>query len=363
MIRKEEILETAQSSSFPQEGEALMGIETTGLSWRRSFVCMAFAAYRPQTGAGDGASGNTLICRCFMCESRREEGELLQALRDALAPFCRIWTYGGSIFSWRFIRERYILTSDDPFLQEGQRACDIYDSLRPLRSLLPVNNLKKMTAEKLAGFVREDLLSGRDMTALYEEWENDRSDQMADRLLGHLKEDALSLCSLGRLLALPRLFDGSLILSEKAALSGEEAVISLLLAQDLPFPLSASSPLGRLTGQGRHARICLCTAAGRMKHFLPGPYQEYWYLPAEDLTVHRSIARTVARSRREKATARTCFLAAEGIFLPSPSPSPLPLWKKTYEDKDNWILYAPGEWEKDPGLLRAWILALLGTFL
>lgn len=51
--------------------------------------------------------------------------------------------------------------------------------------------------------------------------------------------------------------------------------------------------------------------------FSPRPVKDYYYLPKEDRAIHRSIACYVDKAYRQKATAATCYIRQEGIFLPS----------------------------------------------
>ena len=390
-----------------KEGEALAGIETTSLSFRQGFVSMAFAAcYQPPETLKEADSGTALsqealkegmlICRCLLCESRRDEEALLTEFRRMLMPFSSIQTYGGSIFSLRFLDERWILYSDDSFFTDDsvQKVKDIYEELRPFRKCFPISSLKKSETEAFAGYERRDSISGREIAQTYQEWENTKEPALKRRLLDHLKEDTLSLLSMTKLLGLPHLFDTSSIegiqieqlqieassienmqmdassfghlqdirQEQKApehCNAGElPLMIKIQLSQRLPFPVQAVNHLASLEGRDEHVRICLNACRGRLKHFLTGSYKEYYYLPEEDMTVHKSVAQAVARTRRVKATARTCFLAREGIFLPAPPKTgELLLWSRDYEDKDKYVLYE-GE-----NRLKPYLFALLGSLV
>lgn len=56
-----------------------------------------------------------------------------------------------------------------------------------------------------------------------------------------------------------------------------------------------------------------------LKYFYPD-YQNYYYLPEEDMAIHKSIADSVDPSYRKKATKNTCYTKKAGIFLPQGSP-------------------------------------------
>ena len=56
---------------------------------------------------------------------------------------------------------------------------------------------------------------------------------------------------------------------------------------------------------------------GELKHYYED-YENYFYLPEEDWAIHKSVGCFVEKSHRKKATAKTCYIKKEGVFLPLP---------------------------------------------
>ena len=52
-----------------------------------------------------------------------------------------------------------------------------------------------------------------------------------------------------------------------------------------------------------------------MKYFYAN-YKDYYYLPGQDLAMHKSIASFVDSSRREQAKAENCYTRKTSSFLP-----------------------------------------------
>ncbi len=52
-----------------------------------------------------------------------------------------------------------------------------------------------------------------------------------------------------------------------------------------------------------------------LKLYFPD-FKNYYYLPAEDMAVHKSVSRFVDPSHRVRATKDTCYVKKEGDFLP-----------------------------------------------
>jgi hypothetical protein len=75
-----------------------------------------------------------------------------------------------------------------------------------------------------------------------------------------------------------------------------------------------------LHGPAHKKRRALLSARlfqGTLKFFFPDP-ENYYYLPAEDRAIHRSVAEFVAKAHRKKATKQTAYERCEGLFLPIP---------------------------------------------
>ena len=85
----------------------------------------------------------------------------------------------------------------------------------------------------------------------------------------------------------------------------------------------------------------------------------YDYLPKEDRAIHRSIACYVDKAYRQKATAATCYIRQEGIFLPSFDTSLQPTFKKSFDDKQLYILCDTEKLTSDPAFLRSYISSLI----
>ena len=71
---------------------------------------------------------------------------------------------------------------------------------------------------------------------------------------------------------------------------------------------------------------------GTLKYFF-ADYKNYYYLPAEDMAVHKSISSFVDSAHREKATKENCYTKKEGCFLPSLVP------QKRKKTEKNAILF------------------------
>jgi hypothetical protein len=77
---------------------------------------------------------------------------------------------------------------------------------------------------------------------------------------------------------------------------------------------------------------------GELCHFY-SDYKNYFYLPAEDRAIHKSVASYVDAANREKATKENCYSKRKGYFIPYFNETPYPCFKKEYNDKESYIQF------------------------
>ena len=75
---------------------------------------------------------------------------------------------------------------------------------------------------------------------------------------------------------------------------------------------------------------------GELKYFYEN-YKDYFYLPAEDMAVHKSVATFVDKEYRERARASNCYTRKNGIYLPQHSNIMNPSFKLDYKDKTSYF--------------------------
>ncbi len=93
----------------------------------------------------------------------------------------------------------------------------------------------------------------------------------------------------------------------------------------------------------RNARLRVPVFSGDLKLFFPNA-ADYYYLPAEDTVIHKSLAAFVDKDHRQKAVPSNCFVKKTGLFIPAgeremktgSSPS-VHLFRLEYRSKLSWI--------------------------
>lgn len=342
----------------------LLNIETTGLSPRNAFVFMIGLGW---------AEGDSWHFRCLLTEKRSDERQLMENLKHCLHDFKQIFTYGGFSFTYRFLNERWKNYDDTmPFddseghissLFQNIRQLDIQKEIAPYKHLLSLPDLKKHTVEKWLHYQRPEHLDGKALIKCYTTWELSNEDSLLQQLILHHEADMAGLLALYTLTSYTQCFKESFYIKWHHYTEDSRCHFIIQLKRAVPQPVYLTDDALSITFENDTAHLVIPVFEGELKYFLPGPLKDYYYLPEEDQAVHRSVACYVDKAFRQKATAATCYIRQEGIFLPAGDDVLQPCLKKSYEDKQLYVPYDALRFEAASDEIRHYLSALTKTLL
>ena len=173
--------------------------------------------------------------------------------------------------------------------------------------------------ESLLGFQRHDNYSGKDCIGLYtafmqkKYFRDDEAERLKADLLLHNHDDLV-----GTILCSQLMSYGSY---QPEQPNWETMDDDLLLTDKLNFPVPFSISYehkGVLFSFKRDLlTIRIPFYRGTLYHYFKD-YKNYYYLPEEDMAVHKSVGVYVEPAYREKATASNCYVKKTGVFLTLP---------------------------------------------
>lgn len=109
-----------------------------------------------------------------------------------------------------------------------------------------------------------------------------------------------------------------------------------------PVPCQMEKDSARIFFAENFLRAEIPLFKGTLYHFYEN-YRDYYYLPAEDMAVHKSVGIYVDREHREKAKASNCYTKKSGFFLPLPKkfvPDGVPLFRETRKNPLSYLYIA-----------------------
>ena len=347
MIRRRERLEKEPDFDFdiiaPKERIVFFDIETTGLSTKNAALYLiGLVSYE------DGAWTLTQ----FFAENMFEEADLLAAFFDMLNTKKKLgrlflFSFNGDGFDIPFIKNcirQYRLNYDF----SGIVSVDLIKLIRPYKKLLGLSDCKLKTVEKLCGIFREDKYNGGELIYVYEEYlrlaavsedsceYTDMNLKLKDKLLYtlllHNAEDIADMPFIMGILGYEALMKGAFSITGSGISDGCWDIRARLeIALPEGIYAEGSGITVSIGEEDKHLlNIAVQLFNGELKYFF-ADYKNYYYLPAEDYAIHKSVGEYVDRKARKRATARTCYQKRSGIFVPQYEPVIAPVFYTDYK--------------------------------
>ena len=303
-------------------------IETTGLSPRTASIYIIGACY---------FEDNTWHGIQWFAKTPSEEEEILHAFFQFASSYSTLIHFNGNQFDLPFIKgrcESYGLDySFDTF--EG---LDIYKRVSLCKHFLQLPNCKQKSIEKFLHLEREDLYSGGELIPIYQEYVKNPSTDKEELLLLHNRDDLKGMLEILPILSYCDIFNKTIRATKVQAnyyrdLNGkkqQELVIRLKLTSAVPVPISYHANDCYITIEGDHAALRVPVYTEELKYFYTN-YKEYYYLPMEDIAMHKSVATFVDKEHRIPATAATCYTRKYSSYLPMWDYIMEPFFKREYK--------------------------------
>ena len=108
--------------------------------------------------------------------------------------------------------------------------------------------------------------------------------------------------------------------------------MNLVLPTALPCAVSASFEGCYFSATGSEGLFKVPLYEEELKYFYSN-YKDYYYLPTEDIALHKAVASFVDKNHRMQATASTCYTRKYSTYLPQWDVIVEPFFKRDYKSK------------------------------
>ena len=312
----------------------LFDIETTGFSAAYTTLYLIGTVRR---------QGESLVLTQYFADSPDEEPQLLSHFFKDLAGIRTLISYNGDGFDLPYLKARCEkLHLPHPF--SSIVSIDLYKEVCAFRFLLGLPNYKLKTVETFLGISRADPYNGGELIEVYRHYVKTGDEDALLALKQHNYEDVADMPALLSLLSYRNLFTGAF--SVTSVESNLFRDIDGVIQKEMIFTLTHDEPLpGRASCRYHEFYLCCGKTSskltvrlheGELKYFFQDPH-DYYYLPDEDIAIHKSLISGVDKDHRKKATAATCYTRKEGIFLPQYEELFSPAFRETRKDKLSWF--------------------------
>lgn len=315
----------------PLEKILFLDIETTGFTAKSSCLYMIGAAYY--------TSGHWCIQQWF-AEKPEEEKEVLAAFFTFASFYTYLFHFNGNNFDLPYLLQKcdqYNL----PFNFDDFEGVDLYRRITPYKFFLNVANCKQKTLETYLGIHRRDIYNGGELIDVYKHYVKQPDEPGFRLLLLHNSDDIKGMLMLTSLLAYHDLFNKPLrakkvqgnIFQDFHGNDRHVLLMKLELPSALPRSISVMSNGCFFSGEEKEGILKVPIYDEEMKYFYSN-YKDYYYLPAEDTAIHKSVASFVDKKYRVQATAATCYTRKFSSYLPQWDVLFEPFFKRNYKSKE-----------------------------
>lgn len=314
-----------------EENLLFFDIETTGFTARSSNLYLIGCAYKE--------SENWHI-KQFFADNSSEEAEIIGAFFELAQNYSHLIHFNGNQFDLPYVTQKCEQLSL-PFNFDNFSGLDIYKRISPYKFFLKLPNCKQKTIEHFLGIHREDLYTGGELIKIYQDYTENPTEEALNLLILHNLEDVKGMLEIVPILAYHDLFNRDIKarkvqINSYADVNGiiqKELFMKLNLVTPLPVATSFMSNNCYFTGDGDTAALKVPLHEEELKYFYSN-YSDYYYLPEEDLAMHKSVATFVDKDCREKATARNCYTRKQSTYLPQWDYVFEPFFKRDYASKE-----------------------------
>ena len=325
-------------------------IETTGLSPACATIYLIGCIYLQE---------GQYHLRQWFADTIDSEKELLVSFMKFVKDFSVIVHYNGTVFDIPFIIKKCNMYKIECNFN-GIESLDIYKKISKIKKLLNMDNLKQKSVEKFLTVERDDKYSGGELINIYFEYIRRKDTSLLKLLLMHNHDDITGMTQILPIMNYTCLENGgfeviSIEVNDTTTFTGspkKEAVIELALDSFLPKRISGGNNQFYFIACGNIARISIEMYTGELKFFYPN-YKDYYYLPNEDCSIHKSVAFYVDKDFRTKAKAANCYSRKSGMFLPQFNEIISPYFKIDYYDKITYFEYTE-EFINNKELIKAY---------
>lgn len=315
----------------PLERILFLDIETTGFTAKSSYLYLIGCAYF-QAG-----KWHTIQ---WLAEDYSQEAAVLNGFFKFAKFFKYLIHFNGNNFDLPFIEQKCKQLSL-PYNFKSFNGIDLYRRISPYKFFLKLPNCKQKTLEQFLGINRKDVFSGGELIGIYHDYVKSSNEFAQKSLFLHNADDIRGMLEILPMLAYYDLFNETTRAKKVQAnyyrdVNGsrrKELLITLVPATPLPKPVSASANNCYFRGGASENVLKIPIYEEELKYFYSN-YRDYYYLPAEDVALHKSVAGFVDRAHRIPASAANCYTRKFANYLPQWEILFEPFFKRDYKSRE-----------------------------
>lgn len=314
---------------FNIEEAVFFDIETTGFTPKNTLLYLIGCIYYD-------SSDCTFHTMQWFMEEVTDEPLMIIDFFNFISNYKYLVHYNGNGFDIPYIEKKCLLYNIN-YDFSNIISFDIYKKILPYKNIFNLENIKQKSVEKFLGIERIDKYTGGDLIAVFYEYLKKKSPDYKEFLIRHNYDDLLGLIKILPILNYTSVFNRLFELTSVTIKNDiNDAPTDVTIRCKTNYPALTRISFGNNTyffvWENNFISMTIPIYSGGLKFFYPN-YKDYYYLPKEDCSIHKSVAFYVDKNYRTKANAANCYSKKTGRFLPQINEIVKPYFKIDYNDK------------------------------
>lgn len=310
---------------YPNSKLLFFDIETTGFIARNTTLYLIGVLW---------FENDTAQVLQWFNEDGYSEAELLQTFQDFSKNFTHLVHFNGIGFDLPYLKQKAEQLSIPFDVAESMTQIDIYKEIRAYKKILDLENLKQTTIEKFLRLKRDDTYTGGELINVYQRYVATSDNKLEKLLLLHNHDDLLGMPMISKILNYKAFFEQITPYNIHTTQNTKQLFINFDYDDYayLPIRILYRDSSVYINANEQHACITITLTNDTLKHYF-SDYKNYYYLPNEDMAIHKSVAAFVATANKTKATKNTCYTKKTDVFIPCYDASQTEIFKYHANDK------------------------------
>lgn len=339
---------------YPNAKLLFFDIETTGFVTKNTTLYLIGALWYED---------DQIRIRQWFNEDGESEAEILTAFQEFCNDFTHLVHFNGLGFDIPYLKQKACQFNIPFTLESNLEQIDIYKKIRSYKDILLLDNMKQVSIEQYLGIDREDTYSGKELIKVYQRYAAKPEKEAENSLLLHNHDDLLGMPKISKILNITAFFEDIELLSVDMKTEETQLILNFTYppSASLPKRISITHNGIYLNGLSEKASLHIPILYKNLRHYF-ADYQNYYYLPKEDIAIHKSVAAFVEAENKKKATKDTCYTKKEDAFLPCPDKLYNEIFKENFTAKELYQTLDSLQ-NSDSAFQKKYIKNTLRTFL
>lgn len=296
------------SQHYAKEQLLFFDIETTGFVAKNTTLYLIGVLW---------FANNKLHIRQWFNEDGKSEKELIVSFTSFASKFSYLVHFNGLGFDLPYLKQKADQLEIPFDFEKSMKQIDIYKEIRPFKKIFSVDNLKQVSIEHFLNITRKDTYSGKELINIYQRYIASSNSTSEEILLLHNHDDLLGMTQISQILHYKYFIENPEIETLDIRTEHNQLIVKFTFNDliTLPSRITISKNGIYLNATNNTGTLQISILETTLKHFF-SDYKNYYYLPLEDMAIHKSIATYVESPNKMKATKSTCYIKKKDFFVP-----------------------------------------------